>query len=428
MRAPARCSRRSSPGSRARRTCTEACSRVSRACSISWRPAAVAIVYDGRVETRGDPPSREQIAAVIEHLRGRATDAVLATDALPSEMPGAEGLAARGSGLLAFPLSRARSEYVLWFRPEWTRTVRWGGDPSEPATVDPKDQRVSPRRSFAAWEQTVVGKARPWASWEVAAARDLRAALAGVLLEKAGKIAALNASLQVAVRSRDDFLSVASHELRTPVTTLGLQLESLRRGLERGQVAPERVLGRLDVALKQVQRLNHLMSELLDISRITAGRLSLDIADVDLVAIVRAVVERFEDAANACGSQITLCTEAPVRGRWDELRVDQVLTNLLSNALKYGLGQPVCVRVTAEGGRAVVRVEDRGGGIPEEALERIFERFERASGAGKTTPGLGLGLWIVRELVELHGGDVRVDSRQGQGSTFTVTLPLEAPA
>jgi chemotaxis family two-component system sensor kinase Cph1 len=388
----------------------------------------VAIAHDGRVETRGDTPSLEQIAAVIEHLRERATGGVHATDALPSEMPGAEGLAPHGSGLLAFPLSRARSEYVLWFRPEWVRTVRWGGDPSEAAAVDPRDQRVSPRRSFAAWEQTVVGKARPWAPWEIAAAGELRAGLAGVLLEKAGKIAVLNANLEAAVRSRDDFLSVASHELRTPVTTLGLLLESLRRALDRGQVPADRVLGRLDVALKQVQRLNHLMGELLDVSRITAGRLSLDVTEVDLVAVARAVVERFEQAASASGIQITLCADAPVRGRWDELRVDQVLTNLLSNALKYGLGQPVHVRVAVEGGRAVVRVEDRGAGVPEDALERIFERFERASGAGKATPGLGLGLWIVRQLVERHGGDVRVDSRPGHGSTFTVTLPLEAPA
>ena len=385
-----------------------------------------AIAYDGRLTTRGATPERPQIEAVIEHLRAAANDDVFATDALPSALPEVAGLAERGAGVLAFPLCRPRSEYVLWFRPEWVRTVRWGGDPSRAATADPEHHRVSPRRSFAAWEQTVVGKARPWAAWEVAAARDLRAVLAGVILEKAGRIAGLNARLEVAVRSRDDFLSVASHELRTPVTTLGLQIEALRRGVERGNLALDRQLGRLDMALKQIQRLDHLVGELLDITRLTAGRLGLHVAEVDLCAVARAVVERFEDAARAAGSPITLSAPAPVRGRWDELRLDQVLTNLLSNALKYGRGQPVQVRVEAEGDRAALRVEDRGAGIPEEALEVIFERFERAPGAG-ATPGLGLGLWIVRQIVERHGGEVHVESQPGRGSTFTVTLPLEVP-
>lgn len=387
-----------------------------------------AIAYDGRLTTRGATPDRAQIDAVIEHLREAASEAVedgvFATDALPSVLPQVAGLAERGAGVLAIPLCRGRSEYVLWFRPEEVRTVRWGGAPDGSAAEDPERLRASPRRPFPAWEQTVVGEARPWASWEIAAARDLRAVLAGVILEKAGRIAALNARLQAAVRSRDDFLSVASHELRTPVTTLGLQLESLRRGLARGDLALERQLGRLDMALKQTRRLDHLVSELLDITRMTAGRLSLNVTHVDLGAVARAVVERFEDAARAAGTPITLSAPAPVCGRWDELRMDQVLTNLLSNAIKYGRGQPVDVRVGVERDRAVVRVEDRGAGIPEEALESIFERFERAPGAG-ATPGLGLGLWIVRQIVERHGGEVHAESHPGGGSTFTVSLPLE---
>jgi signal transduction histidine kinase len=272
----------------------------------------------------------------------------------------------------------------------------------------------------------VRGCSRPWEPWELEAARGLRGAVVGIILRKAAEIEALNASLRAALRGRDDFLSVASHELRTPITTLGLQLASIRKACSQEGPPGGKLGGKLDMADRQVERLTRLVGELLDVSLMTAGKLPLQIGDADLWEITRAVVERFQDAASASGTLITLYAVGPVPGRWDELRLDQVVTNLLSNALKYGPGAPIEVSVERTAGGAVLRVVDHGCGVPPDALERIFERFERAALPGPAG-SLGLGLWIVRQIVERHGGSVRLDSRAGQGSTVTVTLPLEAP-
>ncbi|MEZ4296041.1 MAG: HAMP domain-containing sensor histidine kinase [Polyangiaceae bacterium] len=173
-----------------------------------------------------------------------------------------------------------------------------------------------------------------------------------------------------------------------------------------------------------MDRLDHLVTELLDVSRIAAGRLDLQTRGVDLAAIARAVVERFEDDARSRGAKLSCEAPIPVIGTWDELRIDQIVTNLLSNALKYGRGSPIIVRVHGTPQEAILEVHDGGAGVPEEAQDRIFERFERMPTAG-TIAGFGLGLWIVRQIVERHGGTIRLVSRLGQGSTFIVTLPRE---
>jgi signal transduction histidine kinase/CHASE1-domain containing sensor protein len=230
---------------------------------------------------------------------------------------------------------------------------------------------------------------------------------------------------QDAVSARDEFLSIASHELKTPLTSLMLHSDSLRAAARRGAV--EQVATKADLIRRSVERLARLVSDLLDISRIGAGRLDFEIEEVDLAEVAREVVERFQDEAQR--ARCTLVLEAePALGRWDRARLDQVLTNLLANALKYGAGKPVVVRVEPRRDRAVLSVEDLGIGISEPDQRRIFERFERAV-SRRNYGGFGLGLWIVRQIVEALGGTVRVESFPGAGSTFIVELAtgLRAP-
>jgi signal transduction histidine kinase len=233
---------------------------------------------------------------------------------------------------------------------------------------------------------------------------------------------------QEAVAARDEFLSIASHELKTPLTSLTLHADSLRNAARRR--APEQIAAKAEVIRRSVDRLARLVSSLLDISRIGAGRLDLEIEDLDLAEVAREVVDRFEDEARRARCTILLDAE-PVRGRWDRTRLDQVLTNLLSNALKYGPEKPVLVRVQSVRDRAVLSVHDRGIGISEGDQRRIFQRFERAV-SRRNYGGFGLGLWIVRQIVEALGGTVRVESVPGQGSTFIVelakTLHAQPPA
>jgi len=232
-------------------------------------------------------------------------------------------------------------------------------------------------------------------------------------------------SLREASRIKDEFLSMASHELRTPLTTLRLEADTLSRSLRKVQLLDKRVEHKLSVMDSQFSRMEALVRTLLDVTRITAGRLVLDLAAFDLADLAREVIDRFESQAESLGSALHLRARA-VAGVWDRVRIDQVMTNLVSNALKYGNGQPVEVSVDGDETTATLSIRDQGTGISLADHERIFERFERARDASLVT-GLGLGLWIAKRLVEAHGGKISVESSPGQGSTFTVRLPRSAP-
>ncbi len=236
--------------------------------------------------------------------------------------------------------------------------------------------------------------------------------------------ARLYGEAQAAVAARDEFLSIASHELRTPLTALRLALENMRRVSSREAIErlpPEYVERVLATAERQGQRLEKLVTGLLDVSRIHMGRLELDAEEVDLGAAVQDALGAVEDEAAQSGSEIEVRGE-PVRGYWDRLRISQVVTNLLANAVKYGGGKPVEVEFGPRGAQAYLRVRDHGIGIDPSDQPQIFERFERAV-SSRNYGGLGLGLYIVKRIVEAHGGTVEVASKPGEGATFQVVLP-----
>ncbi|XXR90306.1 AAA family ATPase [Sorangium sp. So ce406] len=227
---------------------------------------------------------------------------------------------------------------------------------------------------------------------------------------------------QRAVRVRDDFLSVASHELRTPVTSLRLGLQSM---LRRNDLAPEehltRGLHRMD---RQVQRLVRLIDDLLDVSQLHTGRLELHVEPVDLAEAVGDVVERLGARIAQSGSTVSVRAEPSVVGSWDRSRLEQVISNLLDNALKFGAGAPIEIAVARRNGTAELVVQDHGIGIPAERLPHVFERFERAV-SSRHFGGLGLGLHVVKSIVEALGGAARADSRPGEGARITVELPCD---
>jgi len=211
------------------------------------------------------------------------------------------------------------------------------------------------------------------------------------------------------------------------MTALQLNLQGLRRVVSAppSSASPTPPLNeRVDKALRHVQRLVRLVDELLDVSRISAGRLELQIERCDLAEIAREVSERMADQAVRAGCPIKLRTERRPVGNWDRMRLEQVMTNLLSNAFRYAPGEPVEVSIDETEGRAIVRVKDGGPGIPASDQIRIFERFERAS--RRQHGGLGMGLFICREIARAHGGGVAVSSEPGKGCEFAVDLPLLA--
>lgn len=238
-------------------------------------------------------------------------------------------------------------------------------------------------------------------------------------------------ALQKSLRMRDEFMSVVAHELRTPLNTLFMDVQMRKMLLERGKIAVfdaaylEKMVARDQ---RQVQSMVRLIDDMLDVTRIRSNRLSIRPAPFDLPVLLDRVVGNLSLQAQAAGSVITLHAGQPVTGCWDEFRIEQVVTNLLTNALRYGNSKPVEVSLVLLGGSVALHVRDQGRGISAQDQQRIFEPFERAVGQDDSTSGLGLGLYITRQLVEAHGGTISVQSREAEGSTFSVTLPLTVPA
>jgi PAS domain S-box-containing protein len=239
--------------------------------------------------------------------------------------------------------------------------------------------------------------------------------------------ASLMGELTEAVRTRDEFIAIASHELKTPISSLRLQFQMAARQLEKQDVrvySPEAVNKRVGSVNRQLERMARLIDQMFDASRVTAGKLELSIERTDLSALVVEVVSEFRERFAIAGCILDARVAPQLVGNFDGYRIEQVLANLLTNAMKYGEGSPVTVTLERAHECARLTVEDRGPGIEPGSLERIFNQYERAS-SGSKIGGLGLGLYISRDIVEAHQGTIRVESELGKGSIFVLELPLK---
>ncbi|HVZ58626.1 MAG TPA: ATP-binding protein [Patescibacteria group bacterium] len=228
-----------------------------------------------------------------------------------------------------------------------------------------------------------------------------------------------------AIQARDEFLSIASHELKTPLTSMLLQLQAVLHSIKSESLASfsiDKTMEMLESTINQSKRLSRLVNDLLNISLITTGRLDLEREEVDLGNIVHDVVVRLTPQAEKAKSKITLDLTPKVVGTWDRIRLEQVVTNLLTNAIKYGNHKPIVITLTRNKKNAILQVVDHGLGIPKEQQEKIFDRFKRGT-VNSSIKGLGVGLYLVNEIVKSHGGQVSVVSKPGDGSTFKVELP-----
>ena len=233
-------------------------------------------------------------------------------------------------------------------------------------------------------------------------------------------------ALHEALVARDEFLSVASHELKTPLTSLSLQFQLQKRGMAKKDpsfLGYERISQLTDLGERLTKRLNVLVEDMLDVSRIRTGNLSIIKKEIDLSEVFQDVLERMTPVFTEANYQVPMFHQKEVKGSFDPYRMEQVFTNLISNAIRYGNGNPIEVEMFQKGNEVHFSLKDHGRGIPEEMKDKIFDRFERAVDSNKIS-GLGLGLYIAKKIIEAHEGQIWVESEPEKGSTFHVILPL----
>lgn len=235
------------------------------------------------------------------------------------------------------------------------------------------------------------------------------------------------AKAQEEIQSRDEFLSVASHELKTPLTSMLLQIQTALhniRTVSLAQFSVEHLLKMLESAENQTKRLSRMINDLLNVSLITTGKMDLELEELDLVETVRNVLEDFSQKLEKEHYEVVFHAEKHIIGRWDKVRIEQAISNLISNAIKYGRKKPIEITVVKRDGVGRVIMKDHGIGIPTNELKRIFALFQRAV-SPNDYKGLGVGLYITNQIIKAHGGKLSVTSKEDKGSTFTIDLPLE---
>ncbi len=377
----------------------------------------------------GKTPGEPALRALVEWLRQNRGIDVFATDCLPSLYPAADKFKDTASGILVLPLSKAHGDYILWMRPELLQTVRWAGDPSKPMEVGPMGDRLTPRKSFALWQDTVRGHCAAWLDLEMEAVRKLRVSMMDVLQHRGEALASVNLELSRSNAELDSFAYVASHDLKEPLRGIYNYANFLLVDCEEKFEPEDRE--KVETIVRLTKRMQALIDSLLHFSRL--GRGPLDPEPVDLNVAVHDALESIDTRLRETGAQVSIPRLLPVV-RADRVGLQEIFINLLSNALKYNDKANKLVEVgyllrgepgfpsRAQNSARCFYVKDNGIGIGPEYREEVFRIFRRLHQKSEYGGGTGAGLTIVRKVVQRHGGEVWCDSREGEGTTFYFTL------
>ncbi|WP_009631998.1 ATP-binding protein [Synechocystis sp. PCC 7509] len=381
----------------------------------------IAIYWQDEIFAIGKTPDIDQLQDLGNWIQTKLQDNLFHTNTLAKEYPIAEKYTDVASGIVALAISRTNKNYVLWFRPEVVQTVSWGGNPDKPVEVDEKGgMRLSPRKSFELWQQTVKNQSLPWKKWEIEAVLELRGAIVSTVLRQADELAKINIELQQSNTELDAFAYVASHDLKEPLR--GIHNYSNFLIEDYGNILNEDGVSKLQTLVRLSQRMEDLINSLLHFSRL--GRVELAISRTNLNDILQQVLDLLRARIEETGVSISIPRPLPIIN-CDRIQVTEVFTNLISNAIKYSDRPEKWVEVgylDHQEEATVFYVRDNGIGIKEQYLDNIFRIFKRLHGHNHYGGGTGAGLTIVKKIVERHGGKIWVESTFGQGSTFYFTL------
>lgn len=387
--------------------------------------SGAAVVTADRCRLLGATPPEREVRALYDWLSARAeADDVIWTDALAEDFSRAEGFADRASGLLAISISKKYASYVLWFRPEVVRTVKWGGNPVKAARPDPDGgpERLHPRKSFEIWKETVKGRSLPWSTPEIEAAKDLRASVLGIVLRRAEELAAMSEELQRSNKELEAFSYSVSHDLRAPFRHI-VGYANLLKNREGAQLSQK---GRhyVETIIEAAFSAGTLVDNLLTFSQMGRHALNKVTGDLNgLVEEVRRKVQRDVTPDRSVRWEI-----GPLgRVHADPVMLRLVIENLLSNAVKYTRGRAPAVievgRLPPQDHEAVFFVRDNGVGFDMAYVEKLFGVFQRLHRV-EEFEGTGIGLANVRRIVERHGGRTWAEGAPDRGATFFFTLPF----
>ena len=397
----------------------------------------VALLLDEEITLIGNTPPESAVRAMLPWLEAQFVEEVIyETDSLTKDYVDGATLSETASGLLALLISRVKKTFIIWFRPEVVQTVSWGGNPHKPVEVlEDGSLQMSPRKSFAKWQETVKEKSLPWKPCEVEAALELRSSIVGIMLRKADELARVNQELSRSNVELDAFAYIASHDLKEPLR--GIYNYSSFLIEDYAEVLDEAGVDKLNTLMRLTHRMEDLINSLLHYSRL--GRVKLQVHPVDLNELIAGVLDVIK--ASNRDSQVHFEIPRPLPTvNCDRTQVNELFTNLISNGIKYNRQAEKVIEIGyLDFDDAVVRekmleypdntppktvlyVRDNGIGIREKHLNSIFRIFKRLHGQKKYGGGTGAGLTIVKKIVERHGGEIWVKSEYQKGSTFYFTL------
>jgi two-component system, chemotaxis family, sensor kinase Cph1 len=380
----------------------------------------------------GKTPSELAVHALLDWIKPQLHHSLFETQSLSEQYPEAQSFKAIASGVLALEISKVHRNYILWFRPEEIQTVKWGGNPNKPVEVEANGSlRMSPRQSFDLWQETVQGCAIPWKPSEIEAVAELRSLIVGVVLRQADELASVNSELQRSNEDLDSFAYIASHDLKEPLRGIHNYANFLME--DYAEVLNDDGVAKLQTLVRLTQRMEDLINSLLYFSRL--GRVELMLETVHLDEVVHQAIATLTITRPQNEVEFRIPQPLPsIKG--DRAQMNELFTNLISNAIKYNDKAEKWIEIGVVADNAensdlhppTFYVRDNGIGILQEHLDKIFQIFRRLHGRDEFSGGTGVGLTIVRKIVERHGGKIWIKSTPGQGSTFYFTLAAETIA
>jgi len=381
----------------------------------------------------GQAPPEEALPDLIAWLENQFEQDLFVTHSLPKLYPAAIAFKEVASGLLALSITKIQKNYVLWFRPEVLQAVNWAGKPDKPKILaEDGTETLTPRKSFALWQEMLQQQSQPWKPWEIEGAIELRSAIVGILLRKINELAEINLELERSNTELDAFAYIASHDLKEPLRGIHNYSNFLLE--DYAELLDAEGINKLHTLIKLTKRMEDLINALLHFSRL--GRQELSFQSVNLNQSLESISELFSVSKGGENIEIRIPRSLPnIIG--DRVLLEEVFTNLISNAFKYNNQSEKWVEIgfldptisdsleSSTTQLLTFYVRDNGIGVQEKHLDTIFRIFKRLHSLNKYGGGTGVGLTIVKKIIELHNGKIWIESSYGTGSTFYFTLPTE---